>query len=36
MPLYSYRGRDARGEQVKGQLDAASESVAADLLLARA
>ncbi len=36
MPLYAYRGRDARGEQVKGQLDAASESVAADLLLARA
>ncbi|GAB1053707.1 MAG: type II secretion system F family protein [Shewanella algae] len=36
MPLYAYRGRDAHGEQVKGQLDAASESVAADLLLARA
>ncbi|BCV68064.1 type II secretion system F family protein [Shewanella carassii] len=36
MPLYAYRGRDARGEPVKGQLDAASESAAADLLLARA
>ncbi|TVO91559.1 MULTISPECIES: type II secretion system F family protein [Shewanella] len=36
MPLYAYRGRDAGGEQVKGQLDAASESAAADQLLARA
>lgn len=35
MPVYQYRGRDARGQQVKGQLDAATESAAADQLLQR-
>ena len=35
MPVYQYRGRDARGQAVKGQVDAQSESAAADQLLAR-
>lgn len=35
MALYQYRGRDARGELVNGQLDASSESSAADILLSR-
>ncbi|QSX39171.1 type II secretion system F family protein [Shewanella sedimentimangrovi] len=36
MPLYHYRGRNAQGQQVTGQLEAASEHAAADQLLARA
>lgn len=35
MPSYQYRGRSAQGEQVTGQLDASSESVAADQLMSR-
>ncbi|MCE9685918.1 type II secretion system F family protein [Shewanella sp. AS16] len=35
MANYQYRGRGARGEEVKGYLEAASESAAADQLLAR-
>ncbi len=35
MASYEYRGRDAQGKEVKGILDAASESAAADQLLAR-
>ncbi|MBT1444106.1 type II secretion system F family protein [Shewanella sp. JM162201] len=36
MPVYSYRGRNAQGQQVTGVLDAQSENAAADQLLARA
>ncbi|QSX42723.1 type II secretion system F family protein [Shewanella cyperi] len=36
MPLYHYRGRNAQGQQVTGQLEATSEHAAADQLLARA
>ena len=35
MPIYQYRGRSGQGQSVAGQLDAASESAAADMLLAR-
>ncbi|PKH58832.1 MSHA biogenesis protein MshG [Shewanella sp. Choline-02u-19] len=35
MPTYQYRGRSALGEQVTGQLDASSESAAADQLMSR-
>ena len=35
MPIYQYRGRSGQGQSVTGQLDAASESAAADMLLAR-
>ena len=35
MPVYQYRGRSGQGQAVTGQLDAASESAAADMLLAR-
>ncbi|MCL1050064.1 type II secretion system F family protein [Shewanella abyssi] len=35
MPSYQYRGRSAQGEQVTGQLDASSESAAADQLMSR-
>ncbi|GIU23807.1 type II secretion system F family protein [Shewanella schlegeliana] len=35
MPTYQYRGRSAQGEQVKGLLDASSESAAADQLMSR-
>ncbi|GIU12173.1 type II secretion system F family protein [Shewanella sp. MBTL60-007] len=35
MPTYRYRGRSAQGEQVKGVLDASSESAAADQLMSR-
>ena len=35
MPTYQYRGRSAQGEQVKGLVDAASESAAADQLMSR-
>ncbi|GIU19741.1 MSHA biogenesis protein MshG [Shewanella colwelliana] len=36
MPVYQYRGRDAQGKSVTGQLDAATESAAADQLMSRA
>jgi MSHA biogenesis protein MshG len=36
MPVYQYRGRNAQGQQVTGQLDAASENAAADQLMQRA
>ncbi|QYJ75859.1 type II secretion system F family protein [Shewanella sp. FJAT-52076] len=36
MPVYKYRGRNAQGQQVTGELDAASENAAADQLLSRA
>ena len=36
MALYEYRGRDGHGAAVSGQLEAASESAAADLLMSRA
>lgn len=35
MPTYRYRGRSAQGEQIKGLLDASSESAAADQLMSR-
>ncbi|WP_108945323.1 type II secretion system F family protein [Shewanella halifaxensis] len=35
MPSYQYRGRSAQGEQIKGILDASSESAAADQLMSR-
>ena len=35
MPAYQYRGRSAQGEQIKGVLDASSESAAADQLMSR-
>ncbi|MGS0674977.1 type II secretion system F family protein [Shewanella sp. 0m-4] len=35
MPTYQYRGRSAQGEQIKGQVDASSESAAADQLMSR-
>ncbi|NKF52344.1 type II secretion system F family protein [Shewanella sp. WXL01] len=35
MALFEYRGRDAQGQSVKAQLEAASESAAADTLLSR-
>ncbi|MCG9730296.1 type II secretion system F family protein [Shewanella sp. Isolate13] len=35
MPTYRYRGRSAQGEQIKGVLDASSESAAADQLMSR-
>ena len=36
MPVYQYRGRDSQGKAVTGQLDAISESAAADQLMSRA
>ncbi|QYJ86505.1 type II secretion system F family protein [Shewanella mesophila] len=36
MPVYQYRGRDSQGKAVTGQLDAVSESAAADQLMSRA
>ncbi|MCE9679786.1 type II secretion system F family protein [Shewanella sp. AS1] len=36
MPIYRYRGRDAKGQVVTGELDATSESAAADQLMSRA
>lgn len=36
MPVYQYRGRNAQGQHVTGQLDAASENAAADQLMQRA
>ncbi|WP_028762532.1 type II secretion system F family protein [Shewanella colwelliana] len=36
MPVYQYRGRDAQGKSVTGQLDAATESATADQLMSRA
>lgn len=35
MAVYKYRGRDARGQQVTGVVDATSESAAADQLMSR-
>ncbi|GIU41039.1 MSHA biogenesis protein MshG [Shewanella sairae] len=35
MPSYQYRGRSSQGEQVKGIIDAGSESAAADQLMSR-
>ncbi|BDM63087.1 MSHA biogenesis protein MshG [Shewanella sp. NFH-SH190041] len=36
MAVFSYRGRDGQGALVQGELDAASENAAADILLQRA
>jgi len=36
MPVYHYRGRNAQGQQVTGQLEAVSEHAAADQLMGRA
>ncbi|QLE87086.1 type II secretion system F family protein [Shewanella sp. Scap07] len=36
MPIYQYRGRNAQGQQVTGELDASNESAAADQLMSRA
>lgn len=35
MPVYQYRGRDSQGKAVTGNLDAVSESAAADQLMSR-
>ncbi|MGL4835877.1 MAG: type II secretion system F family protein [Shewanella sp.] len=35
MPVYQYRGRNGQGQAITGQLDASSQSAAADMLLAR-
>ncbi|MGL4939653.1 type II secretion system F family protein, partial [Shewanella sp.] len=35
MPVYQYRGRNGMGQAITGQLDASSQSAAADMLLAR-
>ena len=35
MPIFEYRGRNGAGQAVSGQIEATSESAAADMLLAR-
>ncbi|MDO6544436.1 type II secretion system F family protein [Photobacterium sanguinicancri] len=33
MPIFNYRGRDSQGKMLRGQLDAASQEAAADVLM---
>ncbi|MEZ8094883.1 type II secretion system F family protein [Photobacterium swingsii] len=33
MPIFNYRGRDSQGKMLRGQLDAASQEAAADILM---